>query len=101
MGDQAHSLGDRLGIPQAPILLGKRDQDTIWAGVRRPARVDQQHEREEPRDFAVLRKHLARLPRQPDRLTAELGAVRGGAGRCRVDLVDNQVQDVQHRGEPL
>jgi len=69
--------------------------------ARRPARVDQQHQREQAGHLAVVRQQVVDGAGEPDRLARELRALKVRARRRRVALVEDQVQDVQHGVEPL
>jgi hypothetical protein len=90
------ALGDLRSIPERPVLLGERDELPVGRRSRRAPRVDQQHQREEARDLAVVGQQPVRNPRHPDRLVGELGAVQLGAGGARVALVEDQVQHMEH-----
>jgi hypothetical protein len=100
LADQRHALGDLVGVPAAAVLLRHGDQRAVRPGARRPARVGEQHQREEPGHLAVLREQAVHDPGQPDRLGRQLGALQVRAGRAGVPLVENQVEDVQDRREP-
>jgi hypothetical protein len=75
LGDQGDLLGDGPRVPQTAILLGERHQLAAGAGPPRPARVGEQHQREEAGDLAVLGQLSVQLPGKPDRLGGELDPV--------------------------
>ena len=95
--DERDALGDRVAVPQRPVLLGERDQRAAGAGPRRAPGVGEQHEREQAGDLVVAGREPVQQPGQPDRLVGELGALQIGPGRGRVALVEDQVQDVLRR----
>ena len=73
----------------------------MLAGPRGAPRVGEQHEREQPRDLGVVRQQAVKDPRQSDRLVREIGPVQIGPRAAGVALVEDQVEHVQHRAEPL
>ena len=90
------TLLDPLGVPQRAILVVEQHELARGVEPRSPARVVQQHQREQAEHLGLVghqhREHLA----EPDRLVAQLGA-----RRRPVALVEDQVDDGQHRPEPL
>ena len=68
----------------APVLLVERDQLARRPGPRRAPRVGQQHQRQQPRDLAVVRQERVDGARQADRLARQVGAA---AARSRRSLV--------------
>ena len=82
--------------PQRAVLLGQRDQRAVGAGPGRAARVGEQHQREQPRDLAVVGEQGEHGPREADRLAREVGALEVGPGGGGVALVEDQVEHVQH-----
>ena len=66
-GDERDAFGDLRAIPQTPVLFGERDQLAAGSGSRRAARIGQQHERQQSRDFAIVRQQVVNRPRQADR----------------------------------
>ena len=98
--DQGGALGDGGGVPAGAVLVGQRDERAVRAGAGRAARVGEQHEREQAGDLALVRERRVQLPGQPDRLGAELDPVQAVAGAGGVALVEDQVEHVQHDGQP-
>ncbi len=82
------------------ILLGERDKSPVRPGTRRPASVGEQHQRQQARDLPVAGPVCMELPREPDRLGAELDAVQRGARARGGALGEDQVQNAQDRVQP-
>ncbi len=101
LGDQRHALGDRLPVPERPILLRERDQLAARAGPRRPPGVGEEDQREQAADLAVAGQQAAQQARQPQRLAGELAALQLGSAARGIPLVEDQVEDLQHGVEPL
>ena len=103
--DQLVSLVDHRCVPQRAVLLVESDQHSL-AHAGRSARVDQQHQRQQPVDLRLAAErrgrgeHLPQLAGQPDRLGGQIGAQRL-AGGAEVALVEDQVEHGEHRGHPL
>ena len=83
------SLGDELGVPLAPVLLGERHDPSVRSGAAAAARVVQQHQCEQPVDLGVVHRRR-QLPGQPDRLGGQVDV-------ARVALVEDEVQHPHHR----
>ena len=67
-GDQRVAFADQIPVPEGPVLLGERDQRAVRGGAGRPARLGQQHQREQTADLWIVGKSQAGDPRKPDRL---------------------------------
>ena len=67
-------------IPQRAVLLGERDEAAVGRRARGPARVGEQHQREQAGDLAVVGQQRVHHAGEPDRLGRELGALQVGAG---------------------
>jgi hypothetical protein len=93
VGDEGQSFGDIRPVPAGAVLLGEDDQRSVGPGAGRAAGVGEQHQRQQRGDLAVIREHIPQGAGEPDRLGGEVGAL--------VALVEDQVQDVQHRAKPL
>ena len=100
-GDQGHPLGDQGLIPAAAILLGEGDQFPARAGARRAPGLGQQHQRQQPGHLGIAGQQPAQPAGQPDRLTGQIRAGQLVTLGRRVPLVEDQVQHVQHRAEPV
>jgi hypothetical protein len=79
----------------------ERDQRAVGRGAGRPARVREQHQREQTGDLAVAGQQPPQLARQPDRLAREVAALEVGARRRGVALVEDQVEHMEHDAQPL
>ena len=66
-----------------------------------PPGVVQEHEREQPEDLGLVGHEVDEDPGEADRLRAQLLADERVAGRGLVALVEDEVEDAQHRLEPL
>ncbi|RAO53578.1 hypothetical protein ONO86_01495 [Micromonospora noduli] len=100
-GDQLDALGDLVGAPPGAVLLGHRHQLTVRADPCRSAGVGEQHQRQQSGDLGVLGHQPAHQPGQPDRLGGQVGAQQPGPGGAGVPLREDQVEHVQHGGEPV
>ena len=92
-------------VPPGAVLLGQRHERAVGRGAGGAPRVGQQHQRQQARGLTRRRvvrgQQPAHLAGQPDRLAGQLDLLQVRAGRRRVALVEDQVQHVQHDGEPL
>jgi hypothetical protein len=79
-GHQRDALRDQAAIPPQPVLVGQRHQLAIAVDPGRPARLGQQHQRQQPLDLAVARASLVQRPGEPDRLPGQVVPVDLGAG---------------------
>ena len=98
--NQLHAFGDHRAVPEAPILILKKNQIPLSRGARRAPRFLQQHEREEALCFR-LGQELHQEPPDADRFLRKLGARHRGSGGGGVALVEDEVDDAQHGVEPL
>ena len=100
LAHQVVALVDQLAVPAAAVLLVQRDE--LAAGdPRRTPRLDEQHEREQSGDLRDVGQQLPQDPAEPDGLGGELLADRRGVGGGgQVALVEDEVDDGQHRGQP-
>ena len=81
------------------VLVGEQDEVLpVGTGKPRPAaRVVQQHQREQPPRLRLTGQQRGEHPAEPERLR---GQVPGLAWRA-VPLVEDQVDDSEHDGEPV
>ena len=90
------TLLDPSAVPQRAVLVLEEHERAVCVDPSLPPRVVQQHQREQPVRFRLVRhQHREDLP-EPDRLLAELAA-----RRRPVALVEDQVDDGQNRPQPL
>jgi len=69
------------------------------ASVRAGRRLGQQHEGEQSRCLGLVGHQPGQHPGQPDRFGGQVGARELGARRRDVALVEDQIQDREHRVE--
>ena len=101
LGDEGHALGDEPPVPERPVLLGQGHQLAVGAGAARTPGVGQHHEGEQAGDLGVLGQGRPHRPGQPDGLAGQVGPSQVGTAAAGVALVEQQVEDVQHRPQPL
>jgi hypothetical protein len=95
------ALGDQRAVPGAAVLLVEGDELTARRHPRGPACLGQEHQRQQPGDLAVGRHQVTDQPGQPDRLGGQVAADRLLLGvRGQVALVEDQVEDGEHPGDP-
>ena len=84
---------DLIAVPERAILIAQKDDGAVGeAGVA--ASVVQQHQREERVHVGLVRHQLCERAPEPDRLGRELSTT-------AVALVEDQVDDREHCGEPI
>ena len=99
--DQRAARGDVRAVPTHAVLVGERDERTVGAGAGAAARVGEQHQREQPGHLAVVGERALDLAHQADRLAREIGTLELVARGRGVPLVEDEVEDMQHRAQPL
>ncbi len=99
--DERHPFLDLRSIPAIALLLRERDDGAVRTRPRCAAGIGQEHEREQAGDLRLAGQRLVQHPRQTDRFGGERAPVQGGARGRRVALVEDEVEHVQHDGEPL
>ena len=84
-------------VPERAVLLRQRDELAVRSGAREPARVGEQHEREQPGDLGVVGQAAGETSRV-SRMASFARSLRwsSGAAARRVALVEDQVEDVEH-----
>ena len=99
---QRLSLRDLAAVPQGAVLLFERHELARRVDPRRPARVLQQHQREEARHLAHARQEQKQQPAQADGSPAHSSRrTRRVAGGRGVALVEHEVHDAQDSAEAL
>jgi hypothetical protein len=63
--------------------------------------IGEEHQRKQPAHLAVAGEQGVHRAGQADGFTRQLGAVEIGPGAARVTLVEDEVEDVEHRAESL
>ena len=87
-------------VPARAVLVEEQDRLPRRAGARPEARSLQLQERHETVDLRLLRGEPGQDAAEPERVLAERGAHPVLAGRRRVALVEDEVDDLEHRREP-
>ncbi len=92
-GEQRAAFPDLRPIPERPVLVAQEhDRAAFEPGLA--ASVVQQHQREQPAHLRFIRHQLGEGAAEPDRLAREIAA-------APVALVEDQVDDCQHRGQTV
>ena len=85
--------GDLRGVPARAVLVGEQHElAVVEPGV--PARIVEQHQRPQAVHLGLVRHQLGERRAEPQRLRGEVDA-------AAVALVEDQVDDRQHRRQPL
>ena len=97
----AHALGDLGPVPARAILVGEQDQLAVGVGPRVPARIVEQHQREQTERLWLSGiNEASSLPsRTASAHRSHRTQVRAGGGG--VALVEDQVDDREHGRQPL
>ena len=95
------ALGDLLAVPERAVLLLERHEVALRAGTGGAAGVVEQHEREQAEDLGFIGHQLGEQTAEADRLAAEVPPHEGVACGGGVALVEDEVDDLQHRREAL
>ena len=99
--ERGRPLADPSRVPARAVLAVERDEAAALVDPRAAARVVQQHQREQPVDLGVVGHQPREQPAEPDRLAAQLAADEPVALGRAVALVEDQVHDLQHAGQPV
>ena len=98
--DQPEPCVYLLTVPERPILRVEEDDLAVGRRPRRAPRVVQQHQGQQA-DRLRLGQQVDEQPAQANGFTGQVRARQRVAARCRVAFVEDQVDDVQHRVEPI
>ena len=90
------ALGDQRAVPAAAVLLGSGTSSPPATRLRRRASVSS-ISASRPATSRLVGQQRAQHPAEPDRLVGQLGADRGVARAGEVALVEDEVDDGQHR----
>ena len=91
--DQPAAVSELIVVPQRAVLILEQDELAVdEPGVA--ARVVDDHQREQAMDLGLVGHQLAEQPAEADRFGCEVDP-------ARVPLVEDQVDDSQHRGQPV
>ena len=88
-------------IPERAVLVEHEDRLARRVGTRRRARGVQLHQGQQSMGFGLVRRDGGEHAAHAKRFVAELGTQPVLAARRGVAFVEDEVDDLQHRGEPL
>ena len=91
----------RAWFQRLAVLVGEQHDLAVGADASLAARVVQQHQREQAERLRLVGHQHGEQLREPDRLVAELVADRRAAAARGVALVEDEVEDGEHRAQPL
>ncbi|MCY1220264.1 hypothetical protein D9M72_322720 [compost metagenome] len=94
-------LKDQVLVPQLPVLVRQQHHAAVGRHPGCAPRLYQQQQRQKPLGFGLIRHQGRQEPGQPDGLPAELAPDEGVAGAGAVALVEDEVDDGEHRREAL
>lgn len=95
------AAGDLGSVPEATVLLEEQHRRAAGVLARRRARRVELHERDEPVHLGLGRRELREHAPEAEGLLAELATHPAPAGGRGVALVEDEVDDLEHRGEAL
>ena len=72
--DQRQRLGDHRGVPARAVLVGHQHEPAVGVDARRPARVDEQHQRQQAGRLGLVGHQQEHDLGEPDRLGGEVVA---------------------------
>lgn len=97
--DECGAFGDGVVVPAGAVLFGEGDEGAVGVGAGGAAGVGEEHEGEQSGEFAVVGAGAVECSGEADGLGGEVDAdevVAGGGGGA---FGEDQVEDVQDRGE--
>ena len=94
------ALDDQLAVPAAAVLVGEPDEPTRRRGASKPARLDQEHEGNQPHHLRFLRQQLGQQSPQAQGFDAQVLPHETLARARRVALVEDEVDDREHGLQP-
>ena len=94
------SVPDEHAVPPRAVLLQQQDRLAVGGGARPQPRRLQLEQRHQPVDLRLVRRQRRHDARQPHRLLAQLRAQPVVAGGGAVALIEDEVEHLQHRGQP-
>ncbi len=97
---QRRPFGNMLRIPERAVLVFEQDETAFRGTARRVPRFLQQHQRKQSQRLG-LRQQFDQQPAQANRLAGKAGARERFSGRCRIALVENQINHPQHALHPI
>ena len=97
----AAPFGDLRAVPERAVLLVEQDQVARSRDVRAARRESCSSISASSPIASGFGEQLDQQPSEPDRFAGEIGARQRVAGRRRVAFVEHQIDDVEHRIEPI
>ena len=92
---------DQHPVPARAVLVEQQDRRAVGPDARASARRLQLHQRRQAVHLRLARQQRGQHATEPQRLLEQLRAQPVVAGGGGVALVEDQVDRLQHRGEPL
>ena len=99
--ERGEPAADQEVVPAGPVLLQQQHRLAVGSSPRGETRGLDLHERHEAMHFRLGGRQLGEDAAETQRLLAQLRAHPVIARRRRVSLVENEVDDRQHRGQAL
>jgi hypothetical protein len=99
-GQRAKASADQQLVPACAILLGQRHEGAVRPGACRQARCLDFHKGQQTEQFGILGHQPRQRAAQPLRLQAQARPDEVVARRGGIAFVEDEVDDLQHRGEP-
>src|SRR6266851_2885140 len=99
--ERGHSSLDLCVVPQRTVLFRQENGFSGWSATRCGTRRLQLHQRQESVDLRLLGKELREHASQAECIVAECCPHPLVPGGCGVSLVEDQIDDGQHRLKPL
>ena len=99
--NQGVALGDEGAVPGAAVLLVEGHQFSGGGHARRSPGVSQEHQGKQSGYLAVVWEESPEQAAEVDRLVGEVDAYRVVAIAGQIALVEDEVDDPEHAGEPL
>ena len=98
--ERGEPAADQQLVPARAVLVEQQHRLAARARARAQARGLDLHQRHEPVDLGFARRQLGQHAPEPQRLLAQVLARPVVAGGGRVALVEDEVDDLEHGGEP-
>ena len=97
--ERGEAATDRKRVPACAILVEQQDRRTRRVGTRVRARGLDLHQRDKAVDFALARRQPGEYAAETQRLLAQRRAHPVRASARRIALIENEIDDFEHRGE--
>ncbi len=97
----AAALLDASRVPERPVLILEQDELAVGAGAGLTPRVVEEHQREQPENLRLVRHQDRDQLAEANRLVAELAPDQIVARSRGVALVEDEIENREHRLEPI